>query len=269
MIKKAIYITICFALLLINCKSSPVKSAVGMSRTSANTYTTGTQNIPQRATVIPETTVHMYRNIPVEVIGIPYGFNDINGNHTIDYLIDTEYNMISTSQQSRFINLKINKFIFDFKNDGSLILNAVYSYDKTPSEGNRFYPAKSNEVHEWRLEPAYHKHLGKNCSLDRYDDVAVSQAKLNEMKKDSSLRQVYDILLSVAQDIDYDYNRIGIRVTFVTPTPLRGVCDDYSNLLIQRLREANIAGVSTITKISGQDHAWVTLHYNTIADFCI
>ena len=52
------------------------------------------------------------------------------------------------------------------------------------------------------------------------------------------------------------------KVTFVTPTPLLGVCDDYSNLLIQRLREADIAGVSEITKVSGQNHAWVTLQYN-------
>jgi hypothetical protein len=108
----------------------------------------------------------------------------------------------------------------------------------------------------------YHTHLGGNCSLDRYDDIAVSQAKLNEMKKDPALKKVYDILLSVAQDMDYDYNRVGIRVTFVTPTPLLGVCDDYSDLLIRRLREANINGVSDIVKVSGQNHAWVTLKYN-------
>jgi hypothetical protein len=197
--------------------------------------------------------INTYRNIPVEVTGIPYSYNDINGNHTMDYLIDAIYNMFSTEQYSKLVNFKINKFIYNFKPDGSLILNTVYSYGRNPS---------GTFTHEWKLAPSYHTHTEGNCSLDRYDDIAVSQAKLNEMKKDSSLKKVYDILLSVAQDMDYDYNRVGRKVTFVTPTPLLGVCDDYSNLLISRLREANIAGVSDIVKVSGQNHAWVTLKYN-------
>ena len=235
---KCICLSICASLLTVHCQSSPVQDS------------------------IRGTAVNTYRNIPVEVTGIPYGFNDINGNHTIDYLIDTAFNMMSTGQQSGFVNFKINKFIYAFKNDGSLILSTVYSYDRTPAGGNSFYPAQSNAAHEWKLAPSYHTHLEGNCSLDRYDDIAVSQAKLNEMKKDPSLKKVYDILLSVAEDMDYDYNSVGRRVTFVTPTPLLGVCDDYSGLLIQRLREANIAGVSAITKVSGQNHAWVTLQYN-------
>ena len=203
-----------------------------------------------------------YEGIPVEVIGIPYEYKDICGNHAMDYLIEYVYNMHTTGQKSAFVNFKINKFIYDFKSDGSLILSTIYSYDRTPSSGNSFFPAKSNAVHEWVLNPKYHQHLGEDCSLDRYDDIAVSQAKLNEMKKDSSLKRVYDILLSVAQDMDYDYNRIGVSVKFVTPKPLIGVCDDYSNLLIQRLSDANIHGVSDIVKVSGQNHAWVTLRYN-------
>jgi len=210
---------------------------------------------------IQDTTANMYRNIPVEVVGLPYGFKDINGNHAIDNLIDKAYTMMATGQQSRFINFRINKFIYDFKSDGSLILNTVYSYDQTPSGGNSYYPAKPDAVHEWKLSPDYHKHLEGNCSLDRYDDIAISQAKLNEIKKDPSLKKVYDVLLSVAEDMDYDYNRVGIRVAFVSPKPLVGVCDDYSDLLISRLRGANIAGVSAITKVSGQNHAWVTLQY--------
>jgi hypothetical protein len=98
--------------------------------------------------------------------------------------------------------------------------------------------------------------------LDRYDDIAISQAKLNEMIKNTSLKKVYDILLSCAGDIDYDYNQVGIKAKFVTPTPLLGVCDDYSSLLIKRLLETNINGVSDIVKVSGQNHAWVTLKYN-------
>ena len=202
-----------------------------------------------------------FRGIPVEVTGIPYKYRDIRGNHTMDYLIETSYRMMSTGQQSKFVNFKINRFIYDFKKDGSLILKTAYSFDRTPAGGNSFYPAQPNGVHEWVLQPLYHSHLGGNCSLDRYDDIAVSQGKLNEMIKDPSLKKVYDILLSVAQDMDYDYNKVGTRVNFVTPRPLTGVCDDYADLLITRLRNANISGVSGITKVSGQNHAWVTLQY--------
>jgi len=237
---QTIFKIICAALLIISCKTPNAPNNSGTSRTAANTY----------------------KNIPVEVRGVPYTYDNISGNHTMDYVIESSYNMISTGQQSKFVNFKIKKFLYDFKSDGSLILSTFYSFDRTPAGGNSFYPAQPNAVHEWRLAPSYHRHLEENCSLDRYDDIAISQAKLNEMKKDPSLKQVYDILLSVAQDMDYDYNRIGIRVTFVTPTQLRGVCDDYSNLLIQRLREADIAGVSAITKVSGQNHSWVTLQYD-------
>jgi len=240
-----IIISIFMALLIINCTSSnaPVNSGsstTGTARTAANTY----------------------RNIPVEVRGVPYTYDNISGNHTMDYLIEASYNLISTGQQSKFVNFRIKRFLFDFKNDGSLILSTFFSFDRTPAGGNSYYPAEPNAVHEWKLAPLYHQHLEGNCSLDRYDDIAISQGKLNEMIRDPSLKKVYDILLSVAEDVDYDYNRVGIRVSFVTPTPILGVCDDYGDLLIQRLREANIAGVSEIRKVSGQDHAWVTLKYN-------
>jgi hypothetical protein len=203
-----------------------------------------------------------YKNIPVEVVGLPHSYQDICGNHALDYLIERSHNMISTGQSSQFVNFKIDKFVYEFKGDGSLILKTVYSYDQTPAGGNSYYPAASGRTHDWNLTPNYHQHLAGKCSLDRYDDIAVSQAKLNEMKKDPSLKRIYDILLSVAQDMDYDYNRVGIRARFVSPPPLTGVCDDYSNLLIKRLREANIPGVSDIAKSSSSDHAWVTLKYN-------
>jgi len=243
--RKTVFISICAALLIISCISTTVPVASGRS-------TAGTTR----------PAANIYKNIPVETRGVPYTYDDISGNHTMDYLIESSYNMISTGQQSKFVNFKINKFLYDFKNDGSLVLSTFYSFDRTPAGGSSYYPAQPNAVHEWKLSPLYHQHLEGNCSLDRYDDIAVSQGKLNEMKKDPSLKKVYDILLSVAEDVDYDYNRVGRRVTFVTPTPILGVCDDYSNLLIQRLRDANIAGVSDITKVSGQNHAWVTLKYN-------
>jgi len=82
------------------------------------------------------------------------------------------------------------------------------------------------------------------------------------MKKDPALKKVYYVLLSCAIDMDYDYNRIGVPVQFVNPKPLTGVCDDYTNLLIERLNKANIAGVSDVRKVTGKDHAWVTLNYN-------
>ena len=204
---------------------------------------------------------NIFENIPVEVIGIPYGFKDICGNYTIDYVIRASYNMISTGQSSNFVNFKIEKFIFDFKNNGSLILSTVYSYDRTPFEGGAFFPA-ATRTHEWNLSPSYHYHTSQPCSLDRYDDIAISQAKLNEMRKDPSLNRVYEILLSAAQDMDYDFRSIGQRVNYRMQPTLLGVCDGYADLLTSRLRAANISGVSNITKVTGQNHAWVTLRYN-------
>jgi len=206
--------------------------------------------------------VNVYKGIPVEVTGIPYNFDDIRGNFTMDYYIEYAYNMFTTGQYSAFVNFRINKFIFNFQTNGSLTLKTIYSYDRTPAGGNSFYPAQTNTAHDWRIQPQYHQHSRGNCSLDRLDDIAVSQAKLNEMIQDPSLKSVYDILLSVAQDMDYDYTRVGVRASFVTPRPLTGVCDDYADLLISRLHNANINGVSGITKVSGQNHAWVTLDYN-------
>jgi len=239
---KGLLFYVCVVMSISSCKSTPVTVA------DIEKY------IPIEA--VDDT----YRNIPVEVTGIPYSFRNICGNHAIDYLIRSSYNTISTGQSSSFVNFKINKFLYDFKRDGSLILSTFYSYDRTPSSGNSFYPAATS-VHEWKLAPTYHQHLDGDCSLDRYNDIAISQAKLNEMKKDPSLNRVYGILLSVAQDMDYDYNRVGKRVKFVTPAPLKGVCDGYSDLFLTRLQKANISGVSDIIKVSGQNHAWVTLKY--------
>jgi hypothetical protein len=247
---------ICTILLITGCWSSSVRDNSIETAKAGQPPANTAENV-----VIEPPRTNMYKDIPVEVIGVPYAFMDIIGNHTIDYLIETEHKMISTGQSSSFVNFKIENFIFDFKGDGSLILKTVYSYDRTQAAGNSYYPA-ATRTHEWNLAPQYHHHLEPNCSLDRYDDIAISQGKLYEMKKDPSLKRVYDVLLSVAQDMDYDYNRVGRRVTFVTPTPLLGVCDDYSDLLISRLRDSNITGVSDITKVSGQNHAWVTLRYN-------
>ena len=249
---KGLLFYVCLVMSILSCKSTPV--TVSDIKSTPVTVTDIRKYIPIEAVD------NTYKNIPVEVTGIPYNFKDICGNHTIDYLISYSYNMISSGQSSTFVNFKIDKFLYEFKKDGNLILNTFYSYDRTESGGNSFYPA-AKRVHDWKLAPDYHQHLGGNCSLDRYDDIAISQAKLNEMKKDPSLNKVYDILLSVAQDMDYDYNMVGRSVKFVTPTPLKGVCDDYSDLLLTRLSKANINGVSNIIKVSGQNHAWVTLTY--------
>jgi hypothetical protein len=206
-----------------------------------------------------------YNGIPVEVIGIPYEYKDICGNHSLDYLIEAEYQLMLTGQSASFVNFAIDKFVFNFQKNGSLILSTVYSYDRTPADNGAFYPEQKGRIHEWRLEPKYHSHASSDCSLDFYNDIAISQAKLNEMRQDPSLAKVYDALLSVAEDMDYNYPAIGYRAKFVMlpngGEPLKGVCDDYSNLLIDRLNAANINGVSNIRKVSGQNHAWVTLVY--------
>jgi uncharacterized protein YceK len=206
-----------------------------------------------------------FKDIPIEVIGIPYEYKDICGTRAIDNLIEKSYESGINSQQAAFLNFTIDKFVFNFMEDGSLNLHRVYSYDKTPVDDGKFYPAQSGKIHDWKLEPKYHSHSGGDCSLDLYNDIATSQAKLNEMRSDPSLGKVYDILLSVAEDMDYNYPAIGRKAKFVTlpngKEPLKGVCDDYSNLLIDRLTAANIKGISNIQKVTGQNHAWVTLVY--------
>jgi hypothetical protein len=206
-----------------------------------------------------------FNGISVDVIGVPYEYKDICGYRSLDYLIEAEYEMFSTGQFSSFVNFTIDKFVFNFLESGGLVLSTVYSYDKTPADNGAFYPAQAGKIHEWKLEPTYHNHSGGDCSLNFYNDIAISQAKLNEMRQDPSLARVYDVFLSVAEDMDYNYPAIGVRARFVTlpngKEPLKGVCDDYSNLLINRLNAANINGVSNIQKITGQNHAWVTLAY--------
>jgi hypothetical protein len=215
--------------------------------------------------IVQNTAQNLYNNIPVEVTGISYGYDDICGNRSLDQLMEKAYTSTSTWQSSAFVNFTVDKFVFTFLENGGLVLSTVYSYDQTPSDNGKFYPAQSGRIHDWKLEPKYHTHSGGNCSLDFYHDIAVSQAKLNEMRSDPSLGKVYDVLLSVAEDMDYNFPAIGRKAAFVTlpngREPLKGVCDDYSNLLISRLTAANIRGVSNIQKVTGQNHAWVTLMY--------
>ncbi|GHT86803.1 hypothetical protein FACS1894137_12890 [Spirochaetia bacterium] len=237
-------------LVLVSCGSTPTQKGKSEEHLPSSTGT------------------NTFNGIPVEVIGMPYAFDDIRGNHTLDYPIDYRYEKISRNAYfSNFspLNFRVDKFVYEFRNDGGLIFHTYYSYDRTPSDNGAFYPAKDNEDGTWELQPKYHSHSGGDCSLDFYNDIAVSQAKLNEMRKDPSLGKVYDVLLSVAEDMDYNYPAIGRKATFVTlpngKKPLKGVCDDYSNLLISRLTAAKINGVSNIKKVSGQNHAWVTLVY--------
>jgi hypothetical protein len=61
--------------------------------------------------------------------------------------------------------------------------------------------------------------------------------------------------------MDYNFPSIGARCFYEKPDTLKGVCDDFSNLLIARLQEKSLSGVNGIRKVSGQNHAWVTLNY--------
>jgi hypothetical protein len=248
------------ALTLVGCGSAPTQN-----ETTKNTAVPAPQNDSGAEPLPSSSGTNTFNGILVDVIGIPYEYKDICGNHSLDYLIEAEYKLISTGQSSSFVNFTINKFVFTFLENGGLVLSTVYSYDKTPADNGAFYPAQSGRIHEWKLEPKYHKHSGGDCSLDFYNDIAISQAKLNGMRSDPSLGKVYDVLLSVAEDMDYNYPAIGRRAKFVTlpngKEPIKGVCDDYTALLIDRLTAANIRGVSNIQKVTGQNHAWVTLVY--------
>ena len=247
--RKYTFLCLCMILSISSCKSSPGRDA--------------SASMDAPAGYIPiMTDTNAFEGIPVEVRGIPYGFKDICGNYDIDYVIRTLFDMMSTGQASSFMNFKIEKFIFDFKGNGSLVASTIYSHDRTPSENGRFFPA-ATRTHEWDLPPYYHYHEGNvPCSKNRYDDIAVSQAKLNEKRRDPSLNKIYEILLSVARDVDYDFQSIGQRVHYRVRPTLLGLCDGYADLLIDRLGEANIRGVSNITKVTGQNHAWVTLRYD-------
>jgi hypothetical protein len=261
------------ALILAGCGSAPTQNETPENTTATtfqnestkNTTVPALQNDPSAEDLPSSSEANTFNGIPVEVIGIPYEYKDICGNHSLDYVMETEYKMISTGQSSSFVNFTIDKFVFTFHENGSLVLSTVYSYDKTPTSNEKFYPAQSGRIHEWKIEPKYHRHSGGECSLDFYNDIAISQAKLNEMRGDGSLGKVYDVLLSVAEDMDYNFPAVGRKAKFVTLAngrePLKGVCDDYSVLLIDRLTAANINGVSNIQKISGQNHAWITLVY--------
>ena len=190
-------------------------------------------------------TADTYKNIPVVVTGIPYGYKDICGNHSIDSKIDKLYDEIEKKSQ------KITKIIFNFNADGSLDVRAYY----INKDGEDDYDGST-----W-VES--HSHGGDKCSDDRLDDIAIAQAKLNEMRLDPSLDKIYNRLLSVATDMDYDFSKIGITgVKYADPNILKGACGGYSNLLIERLKEANIEGVSDIVEVTSQNHAWVTLMYN-------
>jgi hypothetical protein len=241
-------------------------SMSAQNETAKNTAVSILQNSSGAEHISSPNGTNTFNGILVDVLGIPYEYKDICGNYPLDYLIEAEYKLMSTGQSSSFVNFTIERFVFNFIENGSLVLSTVYSYDKTPANNEAFYPAQTGRIHEWRLEPAYHRHSGGDCSLDFYNDIAISQAKLNEMRQDPSLARVYDVLLSVAEDMDYNYPAIGRRAKFVTlpngGEPLKGVCDDYSNLLIDRINTANINGISNIQKVSGQNHAWVTLVYN-------
>ncbi|GHT72705.1 hypothetical protein FACS1894110_27010 [Spirochaetia bacterium] len=253
------------AAMLIGCGSTPTQIDKSQQVTSEEPLPPSASSAQSGSAMTVDTRTNTFNGILVDVVGTPYEYKDICGYRAMDDLIEKEYKLMSTGQSSTFDNFSIDKFIFNFTENGGLVVSTVYSYDKTPSANGGFYPAQSGRVHDWKLEPKYHRHSGGDCSIDFYNDIAVSQAKLNEMRRDPSLEKVYNILLSVAEDMDYNYPAIGRKATFVTlpngKEPLKGVCDDYSNLLIDRLTVAKINGVSNIQKVTGQNHAWVTLVY--------
>jgi hypothetical protein len=176
-------------------------------------------------------------------------------------LLESEYANIMRSQQSKFINFKITSFDYEVDPDsGDLIIRTHRSWDQTPAEGNSFYPANPDNIKEWKILSQYHSHGGGRCSIYRYSDILRAELDLAEMRKDPNLDKVYQILLSVATDIDYDYPAIGRAANF-TPGVRKEVCDGYADELILRLNSAGIPGVTNTQKIAGQNHAWVYLNY--------
>jgi ABC-type glycerol-3-phosphate transport system substrate-binding protein len=111
---KRIYLSILAALALAGCGSMDKTQGTGAAapkQEKTETLVSVQNDIPSSVQEDASKTItNTYKNIPVEVTGIPYGFKDICGNHTIDYVMD-EYTLISTRQSSKFVNFKINRLV--------------------------------------------------------------------------------------------------------------------------------------------------------------
>lgn len=87
------------ALMLVSCGSTPAKIDKIQQDTSEETLPSSIGT-------------NTFNGIFVDMIGTPYGYKDICGNCSLDYLIEADYRVISTGQSSSFINFTIDKFVF-------------------------------------------------------------------------------------------------------------------------------------------------------------
>lgn len=197
-----------------------------------------------------------YNDIPINISGANYSWGQISGCKLIDDYVDKAIDF-SWRQVSSFLNFSLNGLEIRFESNGDMTLITAYSYDKTTIEGSeRYYPAKKTK-NEWRIP----RDISPDKSDYNWEAIAIAQAILKVNREDIGFNKIYEVFLSVAEDMDYDYSAIGEKCIYEKPNTLKGVCDDYSVLLIARLKEAYLSDVSDIRKVTGQNHAWVTLKY--------
>jgi hypothetical protein len=85
--------------------------------------------------------------------------------------------------------------------------------------------------------------------------------------EDINVREIKAVVDQIVLETDYDYAQLyrapnGAQWVFHPETKYKGVCDDYSNLVIQRV--ARLAGVKKVIKVSSRigNHAWNEIHLN-------
>ncbi|GHV78403.1 hypothetical protein AGMMS49944_01940 [Spirochaetia bacterium] len=222
------------------------------------------EDVFQQPTTVSSVNENTYRDIPIEITGILYTWGQISGYKRIDDCVDKAIDM-SSWQQSKFVNFSVDGLEIRFEPNGDMTMITAYSYDRTPVEGETsFYPAKTT-TKEWKItrDKPKNNYLGSLFPGYDWGTMAIAQAILKKNREDTGFNKIYEVFLSVAEDMNYNFPAIGAKCFYEKPDTLKGVCDDFSALLIARLQEKSLSGVSNIRKVSGQNHAWVTLNYKS------
>ncbi|MDR2701046.1 MAG: hypothetical protein LBB72_01280 [Spirochaetaceae bacterium] len=85
--------------------------------------------------------------------------------------------------------------------------------------------------------------------------------------EDANVRRIKEVIDQIVLDTDYDYPALflapnGAKWEFHPNVKYKGVCDDYANLVIQKV--SGLAGVKKVVKVSSRigNHAWNEIHLN-------
>jgi len=88
-----------------------------------------------------------------------------------------------------------------------------------------------------------------------------------ECFKDANVRKIKEVVDQIVLDTDYNYPALfrapnGAKWVFHPDVKYKGVCDDYANLVIQKV--SGLPGVRKVVKISSRigNHAWNEIRLN-------